>query len=353
MPRIGFGTAPQRIGWNEVEALLGGALALAVLGMLESVSIAKSIAVKTGQRIDANQEFFGQGFANLVGSFFLCMPGSGSFSRTALQYAVGARTRLASIFCALFNAAFFLLLAPLARFIPLAALAAILFVVAIGLIDLKAVRRLLRTSRGDFAVAGVTFLSALIVPLSYAIYVGIFLSLALYLRQAGQLRIVEMVPTDDGPFIERPLDEKSGDRDILFLQLEGDLFFGVADELADRLTAIVKGPARAVILRLKRTHFIDATVLAVIERFVRDMHARDRHVILCGVHGELKRRLEGYELVALLGEDNVFETTFGVFEGAKRAIAHAQDLTAHAEGEQDKEPALPEADEEDGWTYDN
>jgi len=352
LPRLGFGSAPQRIEWRELEALLGGAVALAVLGMLESVAIAKSIAVRTGQRISANQEFFSQGFANFVGSFFLCMPGSGSFSRTALQYEAGARTRLASAFCAGFNALFFVILAPLAHFIPLAALAGILFVVAVGLIDVRALARIGRTSRGELAVAGVTFLSALVVPLSYAIYVGIFLSLALYLRQAGKLRAIEMVPTPSGAFVERDLSELSGADDVLLLQLEGDLFFGVADELADRLTGLVEAPVKAVVVRLKRTHVIDATVMTVLERFIHDMHERGGHVVLCGLQPRMLAALTGFGLVEQLGADKVFETRQGIFESTTRALARANALIGNAPAEAPSEPVVSD-DEGTDWAYDN
>ncbi len=340
VPRIGFGSPPLRVSLAEAEALLGGAVAIAVLGMLESVAIAKSIAVRTGQRISANQEFFGQGFANLVGSFFLCMPGSGSFSRTALQYEVGARTRLASVFCAVFNAVFFLLLAPLAHYIPLAALAAILFVVATGLVDVRGLARLARTSRSDFAVAAVTFLSALLVPLAYAIYVGIFLSLALYLRHAGQLKAAEFVAADDGAFQERPLPDPAEAGDVVFLQLEGDLFFGVADELADRLTELTRSPVRAVILRLKRTHVIDATVLHVLERFVKDMQASGRWVLLAGVQSPIAERLEAFGLVAQIGRDNVFASAGSIFESSRSALERARELAARPPERSDTPPPL-------------
>jgi len=327
VPHIGFGSMPERIEWREFEALLTGALALAMLGMLESVAIAKSIATRTGQRISANQEFFGQGFANVVGSFFLCMPGSGSFSRTALQYDVGARTRLASVFCAFFNAVIFISLAPVARFIPMAALAAILFVVGAGLLDLTAMRRLARTSRSEILVAAATFLSALLVPLSYAIYVGIFLSLAIYLRHTGQLQVVEIIrDAERKRLMERPLDDESLERELLVLQLSHDLFFGVADELADQLTAVARGNAKVIVLRLKRTHLIDATALAVLTHFVKIMHAAGRHVLLCGVDENAMEPLSGYGLVEQLGSENVFESRGSLLASTFAALDRADSL---------------------------
>jgi len=310
-----------------IERLLPGALALALLGMLESVAIAKSIAHKTGQRIDADQEFFGQGFANLVGSLFQSMPGSGSFSRTALQYTVGARTRVASLFCAVANAVFFLALAPLAHDIPLASLAAILFYVAYKLIDGRAIWRILRSSRTDAVVTLVTFGSALLLPLTYAIYVGIFLNLALYLKRASQLHLLQMVPVAASGFREEPVDPgEEPDDDILILQLEGDLFFGVADELEDRLRAIEAGPTRVVIFRLKRTHSIDAAILFVLDRFVERMHRGDRHVLLCGVPSDARKALRGFGLEERLGEDQVWAAVPDTFSTTRMALDRARAL---------------------------
>ncbi len=336
-----------RISFADGESLLNGALAIAMLGMLESVSIAKAIAVRTGQRIDANQEFFGQGLSNFIAGFFQCMPGSGSFSRSALQYAVGARTRLASMFCAACNAVLFLLLASQARYIPFASLAGILFVVGATLIDWRTVVRIVRSSRSDAIVCLITFLSALFLPLAYAIYVGIFLNLALYLQQASRLHLDEMVSTPGGPFIERPLRDRGGDQPVLFLQMEGDLFFGVADELADRFQRIARSGVNVVVLRLKRTHSIDATVLGELERFVQQMQSRGHHVVLCGVKQELMQTLQSYGLVSLIGPRNVFETGFGVFTSAKRALQRARELLGRsidAEG-------LDALDETEAWSY--
>ena len=329
LPRGLPGLGPPDLSLGQAESLLPGALALAVLGMLESVSIAKSIALRTGQRISADQEFFGQGIANLIGSMLSCMPGSGSFSRTALQHMSGARTRVASVLCAGFNAIFFLALAPLARDIPLAALAGILFVVAAHLIDLKNIRRLVRTSRADALVCLGTLACALFLPLTYALYVGIFLNIAAYLRESSRLRMVEMVAGEDDsrPFHERALGSAAGRRgEILFLQLQGSLFFGVADELADHLGEISRSPVAAVLLRLRRVNHIDANVLFALERFVRDMHARGGHVILCGVSPEVMGRLRGFGLLDLLGTDNVFPVSRGLMDGAKRALARARRL---------------------------
>ena len=312
--------------WTQAEALLGGALALALLGMIETIGIGKSIAIQTGAKIDANREFFAQGIANIGGAFFQNIPGSSSFTRTALNYVAGGKTRFAGVFSACFVGAILMLFADLAKFIPMATLAAILVILAFQLINLKRIVQILHTSKSDSAVCLITFASALLLPLAYAIYIGIFLNIALYMRRASRLHMAEVVHPSGGPFIERPITDQHGDQPVVFLQLEGDLFFGVADELQDRFASLLNGGPRVVILRLKRTHYIDTTVLSVFDQFARKMAARDRHVILCGLQDELKHKLRSFGLIDIIGEHNVFETGFGVFGSAKLAYRRARDL---------------------------
>jgi SulP family sulfate permease len=348
LPRAFPSFAPPRASMDEVQGLLGGALALALLGMLESVAIAKSIASHTGERISANQEFFAQGFKNAVSSFFQCIPGSGSFTRSALDHAAGAETRFAAVYNAIFVALIFWLAGGLAKFIPLASLGAVLIVIGWGLIDWRYVPRMRRASRADAIVCGMTFVAAMALPLEYAIFVGVFLNLALYLRTASRLHVTEMFQPSGGPFLERPIrDKHTGERQVVFLQLEGDLFFGVADELQDRLTALAASGVRVVILRLKRTHSIDATVLGVLERFAAGMGERQGYVILCGVKPELMCVLRDYGLVDQLGRENVFETGVGIFTSAKQALARARELV----GRSIDTLGIPTDDEPDAPNY--
>ncbi len=316
------------VSLDQVRSLMGGALALALLGSLESVAIAKTLAARTGERIDANQEFLSQGLANTVGGFLQCIPGSVSFTRSALDHAAGGATRFAAVMTAAGVGLVFLAGSDAAEMIPAAALAGVLMVIAAGLVDLRYVPRVARTNRGDAVVAVVTFAATLTIPLEYAIFVGIFLNIGLYLRTAAKLHLHEMVPTGDarGPFIERPLSDRSGNRKVLFLQAEGDLFFAISDELQDRLAALHRTGVKVVILRLKRTHSIDATVLDVLEQFVKNMRRRHGYLLLCGVRPELRQVLKAYGLIDLIGRENVFEAGEGVFGSAKKALERARTL---------------------------
>jgi sulfate permease, SulP family len=316
-----------QLDWSNSQALFGGALALAMVGMLESVTIARTIAARTGEQISANQEFFAQGLKNAITSFFQCIPGSGSFTRSALDYDAGAATRFAAVFSAICVGALFLIGGRFAAYIPLTGLAAVLFVIAAGLIDFGTAARLLRSSRPDAYVAGVTFLATLLIPLEYAVFAGILLSIALYLRTVSHVHLHQMVPTPAGNFMERPLLDRAGNQRILFMQLDGDLFFGAADELQDRLSAVAQTGMRVFVLRLKRTHSLDATVLHVLEQFAKTLRDSGRYLVLCGVRPELIQVLRAWGLIALLGENNVFEaSTDGVFASARAALARARHL---------------------------
>ncbi|HRK31800.1 MAG TPA: SulP family inorganic anion transporter, partial [Tepidisphaeraceae bacterium] len=313
-------------GWPAIHDLLPGAFALATLGLIETIAIGKTIASKTGGRIDPNQEALAQGFTNFASSFLQCIPGSGSFTRSALDQGAGGATRFAAVYNAIFVAIVFLALGGLVEFVPLASLAAVLFVIGYQLIDWRYLMRIARTNWVDTTVCLITFAATLVAPLEWAVFIGIGVNLALYLRSAARLHMNEMVPTAAGPFFERPIHDRSGEKQVIFLQLEGELFFGVADELQTQLSSLSRSGVRIAILRLKRTHSIDATVLHVLEEFARDMHRRHGYVILCGVREELMATLHAYGLIKVLGRQNVFAASIGVFSSAKRALERAKEL---------------------------
>lgn len=317
-------------GLAQVELLLGGALALAALGSIETVAIGRIMTSRTGVPVRADREVFAQGVANAAGSLLQCIPGSGSFTRSALLDDAGARTRLAVVFQALGVAAFLALLGGQIRHVPLASLAAILLVVAFRLVDVRYLLRVLRTLPSDALVSASTFVATLLVPLHYALFLGIFLNGALYLRETSRLHMSEMLSTSSGSYVERPFSDELGRRPVLFLQLEGPLFFGVADELRARLDRVLEGDVRALVIRLKRTHAIDATVLSVLEEFVTRARDAGRYVILCGVTPKALTLLRRFGLADQIGEQNLFPSGRGIFSSAQAALRRAA-LLAGAE----------------------
>jgi SulP family sulfate permease len=225
-----------------LELLAPIAMAVALLALTEAVSIARAMALKSGQRIDGNQEFLGQGLSNLAGSFFSGYASSGSFNRSGLNYAAGARTPLASIFSAVFLLLIMLFLAPLAKYLPIAAMAVILFVVAWGLIDFHHIAEIMRASRQETLVLLATFVATITIELEFAIYIGVGLSLLLYLKRTSQpsLDDVKPVPGQIPPAFSAATDLPDCPQ-LKIVRINGSIFFGAVNHLQDALQQIDVG----------------------------------------------------------------------------------------------------------------
>ncbi|MGZ9059311.1 MAG: SulP family inorganic anion transporter, partial [Burkholderiaceae bacterium] len=245
------------------------AVAVTMLGLTEAVSIARAIALRSEQRIDGNQEFIGQGLSNIAGSFFSAYASSGSFNRSGLNYESGAKTPLAAVFSALVLVAILLVVAPLAQFLPIPAMAGILFLVAWGLIDLKAIRNIIRTSRSEAAVLAVTMIATLTAQLEFAIYIGVLLSLMLYLKRTSRPRIVDVKP-DPGEH-GYLFTTQSGLPDcpqLKIVRINGSIFFGAVDHVQGVLQNIdaMNPSQKPVLIDATGVNFIDiagAEMLAV------------------------------------------------------------------------------------------
>ncbi len=235
------------------------AMVITMLALTEAVSISRSIAIKSEQRIDSNQEFIGQGLSNLIGSFFSGFASSGSFNRSGVNYAAGAKTPMASIFAAAFLALIVLLVAPLASYLPTAAMAGILFLVAWGLIDFHHIASITRTSRSESAVLWVT-LTGTLVNLEKGIFLGIILSLIMYLYRTSRPAIHPVLPIGEKGGIM--FEESKGRPDcpqICFIRINGSIFFGAVDHIQSGLLQIDEhNPQKKFVLITGRgINFID------------------------------------------------------------------------------------------------
>ena len=170
---------------NSLKALAPEAFAIALLGLIEASSIGRSIATKSNQRINANQEFIGQGTSNIVGSFFSSYASSGSFTRSGVNFESGARTPLSAILAALFLMAIVFLVAPLISYLPLAAMAGVILLVAYNLIDFKNIKKTFTYSKSESVIFTATFLATLLFELEFAIYLGVLLSLMLFIAKTS------------------------------------------------------------------------------------------------------------------------------------------------------------------------
>ena len=314
-----------------ITQLSSGALAIAFLGLLEALAIAKSIANQTGQVLDYNRQCMAEGLANLGGGFLQCLPGSGSLTRSAINYQSGARTRFSGILTALFIAVALLALAPLTKYIPKAALAGLLIITAARLIDLKRLRYTFRASNFDAGLVLVTTFTALFISIEYSILAGVALSILLFVPRASKLKAAELVVSKEGIVRERVTFDPPCTSIILF-DLEGEIFFGAAPDLdryLDELKQRVIGSGiRSIVLRLKRVRNPDIVCLERIEHFLRDTKKLGITVLLAGVRPDLARSLSKLGFGEWFPKDRIFlEAEDDDTDSATlKAVRHAYEL---------------------------
>jgi SulP family sulfate permease len=289
--------------------LASDSVAIAFLGLLEALAIAKSIASQTRQTLDFNRQCLAEGLANLVGGFFQCLPGSGSLSRSAINFQAGAATRLSGILTAGFVALAVLGAAPLARYVPKPALAALLLLTAARLIDLKHLAYAMRASRMDGGIVVVTGLSALAFGLDQAILIGVALSILLFVPRAAKLKVTELV-VDENDVVRDRLPSDPATLGMLLFDLEGELFFGAAPELA-RTFADIQRRAQLeaiphVLLRLKRVRNPDVVCLEHFEHFLKHAEASHITVWLAGVQPDLLQIFRRLDFPSWLPDERLF-----------------------------------------------
>lgn len=296
------------LDFARIRELSSSALAIALLGLLEAISMAKSIAAVTRQKLDLNQQCLSEAFANFAGSFFSCMPGSGSLTRSAINQQAGGRTQWAGVISAGAVALIVVLLGPYARFIPRPALAGLLMLTAVRMVNYKDLRYHLRASRFDAVIVVVTAVAAFAISIEFCVLIGMVMSFLLAVPRAGNMLLTEFVEADADHVRER-LPDDPADAQILIFGLEGELFFGSSVSLErhfDRIEERATGAARIVVLRMKRAQHPDAVGIAALEALIDRLQARGVEVLLCGVRPDMKRSLVRSGLPAKLEHDHVF-----------------------------------------------
>jgi SulP family sulfate permease len=315
--------------------------------------MAKAIAIRTGQKLDINQQCLSEGAANMAGSFFQCIPGSGSLTRSAVNQQAGAVSQWSGVFSAIGVASMVLLFAPLAQFIPRTSLAGLLMLAAFRMVDRKQLVFHFRATRLDAGVVLVTALAAVLISVEFCIVIGVFLSFVLYVPRAAQVRMVQLTLTPEQRIRERLVSDPPCHR-LLIYGLEGELFFGAEPELdkhfavieqaaggrdqgsgvrgqesaAERGSRIEDGGSksspldtrssrtpdsrpltpgvRAVILVLHRARNPDAAFLHLLDEFNAHLRQREIALVLAGVQPDLSRALTNTGLDARIGVRQIF-----------------------------------------------
>lgn len=288
------------------------AVAMTMFALTEALSIARALAVRSGQHIDANQEFFGQGLSNIAGSFFSGYVATGSFNRSGLNYDAGAKTPLAAIVAGALLLVLVLTLAPYARFLPLAAMAGVLFLVAWGLIDWHHIAQIVKTSKSETAVMGVVFVSSLVLELEFSIFLGVMLSLLLYLNRTSNPLIIPRVP--DPASAGRKFTTAGGDlvecRQLRIIRIDGSLFFGAVNTFQETLRNYEKEipDVRFLAIVMSGVNFVDLAGAEALVQMSKRWRDRGGGLYLIRVKDRVMEILERGGYIDEIGRDHVFDS---------------------------------------------
>jgi SulP family sulfate permease len=308
-----------------ISQMAGSSLAIALLGLLEALAIAKAIAHQTREPLDYNQQCLAEGLANLAGGFFQCLPGSGSLTRSAINFQSGAVTRWSGVFAAGTVAVVVVLFARWAHFIPKAALAGILLVTAAGLFDRRRLGRALSASRYDAGLVLTTACSAVFVSVEFSILIGVAFSILLFVPRAARLKATELAVTAEHTLRDRQPADPCCSR-VVILDLEGELFFGAAPEL-DRYFTELKEKTRVglriIILRVKRTRNPDIVCMELLQHFIQEMQQQGVTVLLAGVRADFAQAMQNLTFGKSLPPECVFREDPAVVGSATLAAVRA------------------------------
>ena len=329
--------------WDLIQNLGPGAIALALIGLTEAFASAKSVASFSGDRIDTNREFVGQGLAKIAVAFFSGLPVSGSLTRSALMYQAGAVSKAAHVFSSVLLAGLLFALGPVTRYIPVASLAGILLIIAVKMVRWEHVKLAFTATRSDALAFSATFAAALLLPLADAIYVGVGVSLALFLKRARVPRVVELVYDEKNGFREVADEDDRPCPEVAIVHVEGPLFFGAADFLEDKCLKVASRPeVQVVILRLKRTAALDATTLLALGNLSAAMKRQDKLLIISGATPEVEELLHRVHLIDVLGRENVFVAHATILESTKQALDRALDYVKEKQSTAPRQPSYNE-----------
>jgi len=294
--------------WQLMGKLSTGALAVGAIGLVQTTSITRSISSVTRQRVDSNQEFVGQGLANIASGLFSGFLVTTSFNRSALNQQSGARTQMAAVASGLFVLAGMILLAPYAAFIPNAALAGVLMVIAYRMVDVKEIHRLLHGGHGDAFIMLVTLISTLLLPLEYAVLLGIVLSLLRYILRTSSPQVLPVQPDENYKhLIYQP--GKPQCPQLAVIEVQGDLYFGAVNHVEKIILANKRQHPGQIylLLRMQNVQLIDISGIHMLEFLVDAYRSEGGDVYLVKVRGQVYQRMTDLEFVDKLGEDHFLE----------------------------------------------
>jgi sulfate permease, SulP family len=307
--------------------LFNTAIAIAIIGMLEATAITKSLAAKSGQHLDPNQELVGMGAGNIAAGLFGVTPGSSSFTRSSVNFQSGATSQFSSMFSSVVVLLILFFVTPVFNYIPIAALAAHLMRVGYKLINKPQIRIAVRSTRSDGIVFFTTLAVALFFRLETAIYAGIGMALVLFLRKTSTPTLAEYTFNESGYLAELPDKTRRLHPQISIIHVEGELFFGAADLFQEQVRRQAEDEnIRVFILRMKNARHLDATTVMALEALHDYLRKTDRNLIISGCTADVYRVLRNSGLLKQIGEENLFPVEANPTNSTRKALLRARAL---------------------------
>jgi len=322
-------------------SLIIPALSLAFVGLVQGASITKSYVNPDGKYPDASGDFVGQGVANVASGLFQGMPVGGSFSATSLVTNAGARSRFANIFAGITIAVVILLFGPSIGNIAMPAMAGLLIVIGFRTFKPEQVKMVWKTGPVQQLVMGITFVFSLLIPLQYAVLIGVAMSLLMFVIQQSNKITIKQWKRTEGPYpIEQKPPETVPANEVLLLVPYGSLFFAAAPLFEKQLPAVSEESSNtAVVLNLRGYEDLGSTFLTVLERYSAELREQHSKLMLAGIQASVVDQLEKTGLLRKIGRENVFldseqigQSVLAAWDAAEKWVAAGR----HTAGQPDR-----------------
>lgn len=296
-----------RLDFGDISIMAGTAQAIALLCVLEGISIGKSLAAKSGDRIDANQEMLSMGMANIGCGLLSGMAASGSLTRSSLNASSGAATPMSGFFIGIVCLVGAITMAPLVNYVPRAALASLVTLIGFSLIDRYHIIMSLKATKSDASVFLGTLSAGLLFPLDTAIYFGTALAIILFLRKVATPILAEYSLGHDGQYTLMEEGQKRDNPNISIVHVEGQLFFATAEVFHDQIRRVCEDPSlKVVILKMRHAQNLDATCIMALKELIMNMKERERSLLISEVRDQAAGIFDRTGLQNYLGEGNMF-----------------------------------------------
>jgi len=320
--------------FHMIPQLFLDALSLAILGLSIASGVSQAYPESDGSIPSASRDFVAQGTANVVGSFFQGMPSGGSISRTATSVSAGGKTRWANIFAGLTLALFLLTFGWVAETIPMACLAGLLVYIGFSVLRLDRIARVWNTYTAERAAMVATFGLTLVIPLHWAIFAGVGLTLLLYVySSSSQVRLVRIVRGTDGGFEERAAPVRLTSNEVTALHAHGNGFFAAVATLEALLPAVEGAHNAVVIFGLRGRESITTSGIVMLERYARKLQAGGNKLMLVGVESRVRRAFDRTGVTSLIGEEDLFASTSSLGGPLNEALIAADEWLARKKTE--------------------